>query len=300
MDNVSNDYVKGVVEALLYINERPITLEQIKGVLKGVGSAEIRKIIDELKEEYEMGRKGMVIMEIAGGHQMFSSPHYASAIRDFFKTRVKEKLSRPALEALAIIAYKQPVARSDIEVVRGVNSDGVVMHLLNRGLIKIVGRKDVPGRPYLYGTTKLFLEYFGLRALEDLPRLEDIPILPTEQEPAKIILEEIVGVPQEEGEEKPGEGSPIEESSEATADAADTSEPEAKAEESVELKEEFSSASDVRDEVPSENVIDLKQAMAGIGSGEEAVEEDSSSEDSQLEEDKERETEPCDKTSLNQ
>ena len=273
MNNVSSDYVKGVLEALLYINERPITLDQIRDVLKGVGSADIRKVIDELKEEYETNRRGIVLMEIAGGYQMFSSPHYASAIRDFFKTKVKEKLSRPALETLAIIAYKQPVARSDIEVVRGVNSDGVVMHLLNRGLIKIVGRKDVPGRPYLYGTTKLFLEYFGLRALEDLPKLEDIPILPTEKEPAKIILEENIEVPQGEGEEKSGEDFSSEESSEVAEKEADIAETQAKEEESVELKEEFSSASDVRDEVPSENIIDLKQAMAGIGSGEETTTE---------------------------
>ena len=171
-----NEYMKRAVEAILFVNERPVTLEQIKEALDGVGIPEIRSVIEELKAEYETQKKGTVISEIAGGVQMLSNPLYAEAIRKFFKTRVKEKLTRPALESLAIIAYKQPVARYDIEIIRGVNSDGVVMHLLNKGLIKIVGRKDVPGRPFLYGTTKQFLEYFGLKSLADLPKFEDFPI----------------------------------------------------------------------------------------------------------------------------
>ena len=170
-------HVKGVVASLLFVNEKPVTLDQIKRVLETVGAADIKKAIISLQNEYEGGRSGIMIVEIAGGYQMLSNPAYASYLRSFYKTKHKEKLSKPALESMAIIAYKQPVTRSDIELIRGVNSDGVVAHLLNKELIKVVGRKDVPGRPYLYGTTKQFLEYFGLKSLDDLPTLEEFPTL---------------------------------------------------------------------------------------------------------------------------
>lgn len=178
MDTSANEYLKGVIEAILFISEKPVTVEQFNEVMaETVGAADVRKLIEELKDEYENKQRGMVIVEIAGGYQMLSSQHYATYVRSFLKTKVKEKLSRPALETLAIVAYKQPVSRGDIEVIRGVNSDGVVLHLLNKSLIKIVGKKDVPGRPFLYGTSKLFLEYFGLKSLRDLPKLEDVSLL---------------------------------------------------------------------------------------------------------------------------
>jgi len=183
----TNDYVKSVTEALLFISEKPLGLDQIKSVLESAGGAEIKRAIKELMEEYQTQGRGMSIVEIAGGYQMLSNPSYASYIRSFFKTRVKEKLSRPSLEALAIVAYKQPVCRNDIEVIRGVNSDGVVVNLEEKGLIKIVGRKDVPGRPYLYGTTKLFLEYFGLKSLNDLPALEDFSGLVAERSEGEVL-----------------------------------------------------------------------------------------------------------------
>lgn len=182
------EYLKSVVESILFISEKPVTLDQFREVIEDVGAGEIKQVLQDLMKEYEDNRRGMTVVEIAGGYQMLSSPYYAEYIRNFFKVRVKEKLSRPSLETLAIIAYKQPVSRADIELIRGVNSDGVVVHLLNKGLIKIVGRKDVPGRPYLYGTTKLFLEYFGLKSLEDMPRLEEVSALITSgQEEAAIL-----------------------------------------------------------------------------------------------------------------
>lgn len=168
-------HVQGVVEALLFVNERPVTLDQIKKVLAPVGAAEIKRAVAGLQNAYDEHRSGITIVEIAGGYQMLSNPAYASYLRNFYKTKHKEKLSKPALESLAIVAYKQPVTRSDIELIRGVNSDGVVAHLLDKELIKVVGRKDVPGRPYVYGTTKQFLEYFGLKSLDDLPALEEFP-----------------------------------------------------------------------------------------------------------------------------
>ncbi|MBF0618624.1 MAG: SMC-Scp complex subunit ScpB [Candidatus Omnitrophica bacterium] len=170
-------HLKGAVEALLFVSDKPVTMDQIKVAVPGIGAPDIKEALQALKDEYETRAGGVTISEIAGGWQMLSSPSFAAYVREFYKTKQKEKLSRPALEVLAIIAYKQPVSRADTEVIRGVNSDGVVMHLLNKNLIKIVGRKEVPGRPYVYGTTDQFLEYFGLRALEDLPRLEEFPAL---------------------------------------------------------------------------------------------------------------------------
>ncbi|MBN1869349.1 MAG: SMC-Scp complex subunit ScpB [Candidatus Omnitrophica bacterium] len=178
----SLQHVQGVIESLLFVNESPVTLEQIKKVLETVSPADIKKAILNLQSGYETRKSGVMIVEIAGGYQMLSNPAYASYLRSFYKTKHKEKLSKPALESMAIIAYKQPVTRLDIELIRGVNSDGVIAHLLSKELIKVVGRKDVPGRPFVYGTTKQFLEYFGLKSLDDLPTLEEFPTLQPAQE----------------------------------------------------------------------------------------------------------------------
>ncbi len=177
MDQTQIEYTKGVIEAILFVSDKPVTVEQFKQVLEEVSPSEIEKIIKLVQDDYGQKVGGLTVVEVAGGYQMLSNPSYASYIRNFYKTRTKEKLSRPSLETLAIIAYKQPVSRADIEIVRGVNSDGVMAHLLSKGLVKIVGRKEVPGRPFLYGTTKEFLEYFGLKSLEDLPKLEEFPLL---------------------------------------------------------------------------------------------------------------------------
>ncbi|HBR14749.1 MAG TPA: SMC-Scp complex subunit ScpB [Candidatus Omnitrophica bacterium] len=197
-----NDYVKGGIEALMFVSEKPVTLDQIKNVFETVSAADIKQTLQLLKNEYEQRHSGMTIVEIAGGYQMLSNPVYASYIRDFYKTKHKEKLSKPALETLAIVSYKQPVSRADIELIRGVNSDGVVTHLLNKELIKIVGRKDVPGKPYLYGTTRQFLEYFGLRSLNDLPRLEEFPMLQPSQEAIDSLAEQAIAPAVEAHEEK--------------------------------------------------------------------------------------------------
>jgi segregation and condensation protein B len=177
MEQAQLDHLKAAVEALLFVSEKPVALEQLKAAIQGTGVAELREALSALMADYAKAGKGIVIVEIANGYQMLSSPDCAGYIREFYKTRHKEKLTKPSLETLAIIAYKQPVSRTDVELIRGVNSDGVVMHLLNKGLVKIVGRKEVPGRPYVYGTTQQFLEYFGLRSLDDLPKLEDFPSL---------------------------------------------------------------------------------------------------------------------------
>jgi segregation and condensation protein B len=172
MDEETQKY-KSAIEALLFVSEKPVLLEQLKEVFPELGPSQIIDLIKELQAEYFDRRSGMVVVEIAGGFQMLSNSDAAVYIREFYKTKTKEKLSRPALESLAIIAYKQPVGRAEVEIIRGVNSDSTIAHLLNKGLIKITGRKEVPGRPFLYGTTKEFLEYFGLKSLEDMPKMEE-------------------------------------------------------------------------------------------------------------------------------
>ncbi len=172
MDEQLNNY-KSAIEALLFVSEKPVVLDQLKEVFPELKPSQIHDLIKCIQEDYINREAGMVVVEIAGGFQMLSNSNAAGYIRAFYKTKTKEKLSRPALESLAIIAYKQPTGRAEVEVIRGVNSDGTIAHLLNKGLIKITGRKEVPGRPFLYGTTKEFLEYFGLKSLEDLPKIEE-------------------------------------------------------------------------------------------------------------------------------
>lgn len=175
--SILEENYKSGIEALLFVSDKPIVPDQFKTVFPELKPSKIAELVKKLQEEYVNRNAGMVIVDIAGGWQMLSNSHAAGYIREFYKTKSKEKLSRPALESLAIIAYKQPVSRADLEIIRGVNCDGTVAHLLNKGLIEIVGRKEVPGRPFLYGTTKSFLEYFGLKSLEDLPKLESLPQL---------------------------------------------------------------------------------------------------------------------------
>lgn len=172
MDEQIQNY-KSAIEAILFVSEKPVVLDQFKEVFPELKASQIYDLIKQLQEEYVNREAGMAVVEIAGGFQMLSNSNAAAYIREFYKTKTKEKLSRPALESLAIISYKQPVGRAEVEIIRGVNSDGTIAHLLNKGLIKIIGRKEVPGRPFLYGTTKEFLEYFGLKSLEDLPKIEE-------------------------------------------------------------------------------------------------------------------------------
>lgn len=177
IQDFTTQHIKGAIEALLFVADKPLTLESIKDSLQTVDPESIKAAIELLRNEYLERGAGVAIEEIAGGFQILTQPAYATYIRNFFKTRHKEKLSKPSLETMAIVAYKQPVTRADVEAIRGVNSDGVFTHLMDKELIKIVGRKDVPGKPYIYGTTKYFLEYFGLKSLKSLPKLEEFPDL---------------------------------------------------------------------------------------------------------------------------
>jgi len=170
---MAENNLKSAIEAMLFSSERPIAIEQMRNALDNMEPTEIRKTIEELKAEYTQSNRGISVVEIAGGFQMIASPNFAPFLRKLYKGRHLERLSKPALETLAIIAYKQPVTRLEIELLRNVNIDGVMKHLLDKNLIRVSGRKKAPGRPFVFGTTKQFLEYFGLKSLEELPKIEN-------------------------------------------------------------------------------------------------------------------------------
>lgn len=167
--------IKAVIEALLFTSEKPLYIEQIKKILDNLEADEIRKVLEEMRFDYEQSHRGIRITEVAGGFQMITSPDFAPFLKKFYKERHVERLSKPALETLSIIAYKQPVTRLQIGSLRNVNVDGVMKTLLDKDLIRVAGRKKAPGRPKVYGTTRQFLEYFGLKSLEELPKIENFP-----------------------------------------------------------------------------------------------------------------------------
>jgi len=184
-----NNTTKAVIEALLFVSEKPLAIEQIRKVLDSLGPDETRLIIGELAQDYEQANRGIRIAEIAGGFQMITPPALAPFLKKLYKEKRQEKLSRPALETLAIIAYKQPVTKTEIESLRNVNVDGVMSSLLDKELIRVTGRKKVPGRPYVFGTTREFLECFGLKSLDELPKKEEFALL-AQKSDIEIIKEE--------------------------------------------------------------------------------------------------------------
>ena len=173
--------VKAVIEALLFSSDKPVLIEQIKNALPELEPAQIRGILEELKSDYENDGRGIRLVEVAGGFQMVTAPSFAAYLKKFYKQKHTERFSKPALETLAIVAYKQPVTRLEIESIRSVNVDGVVKHLKDLGLIRISGRKKAAGRPFVFGTTRQFLEYFGLRSLEELPKMENFSALVSQE-----------------------------------------------------------------------------------------------------------------------
>lgn len=154
------------LESVLFAADRPVPLERLADAV-GAPAAEVLEALAHLRGRQDGG--GLMLQEVAGGYQLCTHPDHADLVRRFLQKEHGESLSRGALETLAVIAYRQPVTRGDIERVRGVSSDWHIERLLERQLIREVGRRPTPGRPVLFGTTELFLRYFGLRSLSDLP-----------------------------------------------------------------------------------------------------------------------------------
>ena len=173
--------IKATLEALLFVSHDPLTVEKFASVLDGVPKATLKTTMQTLQLEYDRGGRGLQITEVAGGFVMVTRAEQSDAVKRLSKVKPSSKLSRSALESLAIIGYKQPITRSEIEKIRGVETSGVLRTLLDQKLIRIVGRQEVPGRPILYGTSKQFLQRFGLRDLRDLPPLKELKELGTSE-----------------------------------------------------------------------------------------------------------------------
>jgi segregation and condensation protein B len=167
-----------VVEALLFASDAPLEADRIREVLDLDAAAEARALVEALRERYAAADGALTVVEVAGGFRMVTRAEIAPWLLRLAKTRTKARLSRPSLETLAIVAYRQPVSRPEVDALRGVNSDAVLESLLERRLVRIAGRKEAPGRPFLYETTREFLIAFGLRDLGDLPKVEGELIVP--------------------------------------------------------------------------------------------------------------------------
>jgi segregation and condensation protein B len=177
-----------VVEALLFSAQKPLSIREMAVAIKGAGAedelspnefgrvteAEMAAAIEQLKIEYIQEQHAFQIVEKAEGWQLATDPAFAPWVRQLFPAPKPARLTAPALETLSIIAYRQPITRADVEAVRGVNIDGVLQTLMERGLVKIAGRSEIPGRPLLYETTQFFLDHFGLRTLDELPNAEEL------------------------------------------------------------------------------------------------------------------------------
>ena len=177
-----------VVEALLFSAQKPLSIRELTTAIKGAGGedelspnefarateAEIAAALEQLKIEYVQEQHAFEITEKAEGWQLVTDSVFVRWVRQLFPAPKPARLTAPALETLAIVAYRQPITRADVEAVRGVNIDGVLQTLMERGLVKIIGRAEIPGRPLLYETTQFFLDHFGLRTLDELPNVEEL------------------------------------------------------------------------------------------------------------------------------
>src|SRR5437773_7119129 len=176
-----------IIEALLFSAQKPLSIREMTAAIRGaeddesgsneftrVKEAEVAAALEQLKIEYIEQGRAFQLTEKAEGWQLATDPSFAKWVRQLFPAPKPARLSAPALETLAIIAYRQPITRADVEAVRGVNIDGVLQTLMERGLVKIAGRAEIPGRPLLYETTQFFLDHFGLRNLDELPNAEEL------------------------------------------------------------------------------------------------------------------------------
>lgn len=167
------DNLKNIIESLIFVSETPLTLDRIQKSVPHADIHDIRPAIETLIQEHESRKGGFFLKEVAGGYQFRTRPKYHEWIKNMIQPN-PVRLSKAALETLAIIAYKQPIIRNDIEHIRGVDCGGIIRTLMERKLVRILGRKEIPGRPLIYATTKYFLEFFDLKDLKDLPTPKEI------------------------------------------------------------------------------------------------------------------------------
>jgi segregation and condensation protein B len=174
--------LKRLLEAVLFAADRPVPVETLCSVLSNSPEEDVRKALAEMSREYEEGGRSFVLRELAGGFLFLTHPAFEPWVRKLYRGRLTMRLSRSALETIAVVAYRQPVAKQTIENIRGVNVDAVLHTLLERKLIRITGREEKPGRPLLYGTSREFLMYLGLNDLNELPEMEEMKAILEAQE----------------------------------------------------------------------------------------------------------------------
>ena len=165
--------LKNIIESLLFTTDKPLTIQRLQDIIENQSRDDIRSCINELKEDYSKRNGGIELSEVAGGYQFTTKFEYGEWVKKLFKSQTSYRLSRSSLETLAIIAYKQPITRAEIEHVRGVDSGGILRNLLEKRIIRISGKKETIGHPLLYATTQNFLRYFGLKDLSEMPSLKD-------------------------------------------------------------------------------------------------------------------------------
>ena len=170
-----NTFLKGAVESLLFVSDEPVSAAKLADMLE-VKPGKMDKILTELSSDFNDSERGIQLREVAGGWRLYTHPAYHEIIEKYILSWDTRKLSQAALEALAIIAYHQPVSRNGVNAVRGVNSEGVISSLIEKGFVREVGRDKGPGKAIMYGTTSSFLEQFGLKSIKELPPLEDFAI----------------------------------------------------------------------------------------------------------------------------
>jgi segregation and condensation protein B len=198
-----------VLEALLFASDTPVDLTTIREVLELHSPDAARDLVDTLGARLRTEERALQVIEVGGGFRLVTRPEVAPWLVKLARARTRQRLSRPALETLAIIAYRQPVSRPEVDAVRGVNSEGVLDNLLERRLVRIAGRKDTPGRPFLYETTRDFLVAFGLRDLADLPKPEGelvIPDVSAPDAPAQGELDKELAAATDPSQQDPGPG----------------------------------------------------------------------------------------------
>src|SRR5262245_22161785 len=188
-ETVDTRELKAILEAVLFVSPEPVPVARLMTILGPVSKAEVVQALQMLTHDLDQDGRGIQLVQVAGGYRLVTKQEYGPWLKRMEKAKTAQKLSRSALESLAIIAYKQPLVRSEIEEIRGVETSGVLRTLLERKLVRIVGRKEVPGRPIMYGTTKFFLEHFGLQDLSQLPPLREFKEL-GESEQALLPIEE--------------------------------------------------------------------------------------------------------------
>ncbi len=259
--------LRQVVEAILFAAPKPLTPRQIVNLLtksneahgtdfarfQEVDEARVRETVEALAREYFDSPRGVLVQEVAGGFRFGTRPGAATWVRQLFAETRPAKLSQPALETLAIIAYRQPISRADVEAVRGVAIDGVVTTLLERRLVKLAGRSDAPGRPLLYETTPEFLEAFGLKNLDELPNADELRRIKLATAPAQ------APVAPQAGADADGESAPAQAAPDEGAAAAGDAETERDLAEATESEADLEAETDTEGETESEAPDDTTQ-----------------------------------------